>query len=63
MCGLHCINNILQGPFFDVGVLSEIAQNIDLQEKALMAENGFDSEDFIKYIAVCISFYFTVFQI
>lgn len=35
LCGQHCLNNLLQGPYFTTDVLGEIAQELDLQEQAL----------------------------
>jgi len=29
MCGLHCVNAILQGPIFDEVTMAQIAQNLD----------------------------------
>ena len=37
LCGLHCINAILQGPVFDEVSLSQIAQQLD-QEEALLLQ-------------------------
>ena len=36
MCGLHCINALLQGPIFDEVSMSEIAQQLDAEERALL---------------------------
>ena len=36
MCGLHCINALLQGPYFDEGTLSEIAIALDKEEAELL---------------------------
>ena len=35
-CGLHCLNNLLQGPYFKIEELSQIAQEIDSQENHLL---------------------------
>ena len=35
LCGLHCLNNLLQGPFFDVVMLSEIGIELDKVEREL----------------------------
>ena len=43
LCGLHCLNALLQGPFFNVGQLSEIALELDKKEKNLYDKNGVDS--------------------
>ena len=36
LCGLHCLNSLMQGPFFDLIQLSEIALDIDKQENLLL---------------------------
>lgn len=36
LCGVHCLNSLLQGPFFDEIQLSEIGQNLDKMEKELL---------------------------
>lgn len=35
LCGQHCLNNLLQGPYFTAVDLSEIAAELDAQEVAL----------------------------
>ena len=44
LCGQHCLNNLLQGPYFTEIDLAEIAQELDRKELALMMENGVDDE-------------------
>lgn len=39
LCGLHTINAVLQGPFFDEVSLSTVAQKIDAQERALLGDS------------------------
>jgi hypothetical protein len=39
LCGLHCINSLVQAPLFDAIQLSEIAQNLDEMEKKLYEED------------------------
>lgn len=36
LCGVHCINALLQGPFFDEIQMAQIANAIDEEEQALM---------------------------
>ena len=36
MCGLHCINALLQAPIFDEVSMAQIAQQLDLEEKQLL---------------------------
>ena len=41
LCGLHCINALLQGPSFDEVSLSQIAIQLDAEERKLLgAENA-----------------------
>ena len=40
MCGIHCINALLQGPYFDEISMSKIAQQLDDKERQLMMESG-----------------------
>ena len=35
MCGVHCINALLQGPYFDEIALSQIGIKLDEEERAL----------------------------
>ena len=68
MCGLHCVNAILQGPIYnEVNIcptpclnyhqvkLSEIAKEMDEKEKKLMEALGTETKDFLLYMAVCSS--------
>lgn len=52
MCGVHCINALLQGPYFDEVEMSSIAQKLDEEERLLMSENGTTSNDYLKYMQV-----------
>lgn len=36
LCGQHCLNNLLQGPYFTEWDLAEIAQGLDAEESALL---------------------------
>ena len=36
LCGVHAINNLLQGPLFGAGDLATIAHNLDERERALL---------------------------
>ena len=40
LCGLHCINSLLQGPYFDRTSLQDIALTLDSQEKQLLSDGG-----------------------
>lgn len=39
LCGLHCLNSLLQGPYFDPFSMAEIAQQLDDLEKKLYEED------------------------
>lgn len=36
MCGLHCVNALLQAPIFDEVEMAEIARALDEEERALL---------------------------
>ena len=36
LCGVHCLNNLLQGPYLNAGVLADIAHELDAAERKLM---------------------------
>lgn len=40
LCGVHCLNNLLQGPHFGPGDLAEIGVELDAQERALLLVAG-----------------------
>ena len=40
LCGQHCLNNLLQQPFFTVGDLADIAEMLDIMEQQCMLEGG-----------------------
>lgn len=45
LCGLHALNALLQGPFFNEIILAEIGNELDQLEKNLYAEANIN--DFI----------------
>lgn len=51
LCGVHCINALLQGPYFSEIDLAQIAQELDALERQMMQENGVHTEDYLKYMA------------
>ncbi|EDK31541.1 josephin protein (macronuclear) [Tetrahymena thermophila SB210] len=51
LCGVHCINSLLQGPFFNEIELASIARELDDLEKQLMAAQGMDSKEYLSYLA------------
>ncbi|OII74478.1 uncharacterized protein cubi_00031 [Cryptosporidium ubiquitum] len=40
MCALHCLNSLLQGPYFDEALLSNIAYEIDDMERRLLEKSN-----------------------
>lgn len=40
LCGLHALNALLQGPYFDVGQLTEIGLSLNEMERQLMGNNN-----------------------
>jgi Ataxin-3 len=51
LCGVHCLNNLLQGPCFTARVLANIADEFDESEKILMAQHGFDTPEYRRFLA------------
>ena len=44
LCGQHCLNNLLQGPYFNAGALADIAHELDRKEQALMMSEGMTAD-------------------
>lgn len=51
LCGVHCLNNLFQGPMFGASDLSEIALELDAQEREYMLAEGFNTPDALKFLA------------
>jgi hypothetical protein len=51
---VHCLNSLLQGPFFSEIDLMTIAQQLDQREREVMAEAGVDTNEFVKFAAVSV---------
>jgi ataxin-3 len=51
LCGVHCLNTLLQGSYFTEVDLANIALEMDRREKQLMMEMGTDTADFLKFMA------------
>ena len=45
LCGLHCLNNLLQGPYLDVITLSEIGIELDKKEQELTGHHSQNNVD------------------
>jgi len=50
-CGVHCLNNLLQGPYYTEWDLAQIGQQLQDEERKLMAESGVDSAEFLSFMA------------
>ena len=48
-CGVHCLNNLLQGPYFTEVALAEVALELDEREKELMRAEG-DTADYQRFL-------------
>ncbi|ROT73258.1 hypothetical protein C7M84_008311 [Penaeus vannamei] len=55
LCAQHCLNNLLQGQYFNAVDLAEIAQEMDQAEQRHMAEFGMQTEDFRRFMEVITS--------
>ena len=44
LCGQHCLNNLLQGPYFTEVALADVAQELDRRERELMLTEGVTPE-------------------
>eukprot|EP01041_Mallomonas_annulata_P002901 gene2901-5692_t len=51
LCGQHCLNNLLQGPYFTAPDLAGIAQELDDQERMHMLEGGADTPEVRKFLS------------
>jgi len=51
LCGVHCLNTLLQGPYFTEVDLMTLAVELDKNEKRLMAEMGTETTDYLKFMA------------
>ena len=40
LCGLHCLNSLLQGPYFDEISLSQVGIELEKQERALLGNEN-----------------------
>ncbi|XP_015523711.1 ataxin-3 [Neodiprion pinetum] len=46
LCAQHCLNALLQGPYFNAVDLANLACQMDEEERLRMAESGIDSEEY-----------------
>lgn len=50
MCAQHCLNALLQGPYFTPVDLGSLAQKMDDEERLRMAECGEESEEYQRFL-------------
>ncbi|KAG8224233.1 hypothetical protein J437_LFUL002689 [Ladona fulva] len=50
LCAQHCLNALLQGPYFSPVELATLAQRMDDEERKRMAESGVDSDTYKKFL-------------
>lgn len=50
LCAKHCLNSLLQGPYFTAVDLSTLAQKLDEEERQRMAECGEESEEYRTFL-------------
>ena len=51
LCGVHCLNTLLQGSAFTEVELAHIAQRLDDQEKQAMASCGTNTEEYLRFLS------------
>ncbi|KAF8397349.1 hypothetical protein HHK36_016262 [Tetracentron sinense] len=49
LCALHCVNTLLQGPFFSELDLAALASDLDRTERQMMLEGVVVSDDFLLF--------------
>lgn len=54
LCAQHCLNALLQGPYFSAVDLAEIARQLDETEREQMAVGGTDNEGYRQFLEVTI---------
>ncbi|KAG8194766.1 hypothetical protein JTE90_026406 [Oedothorax gibbosus] len=50
LCAQHCLNVLLQAPYFTAVDLATLASQVDDQERSRMAEGGLHSEDYRRFM-------------
>ncbi|XP_066909567.1 ataxin-3 isoform X2 [Halyomorpha halys] len=50
LCAQHCLNALLQGPYFTPVDLATLAEKMDDEERLRMAESGVDSDDYRRFM-------------
>ena len=60
LCAQHCLNALLQGPYFTAVDLAELGRQVDETERQQIAEAGLQSQEYRRFLEV-ISNIFTHF--
>ncbi|XP_046842333.1 ataxin-3-like [Xenia sp. Carnegie-2017] len=50
LCAQHCLNSLLQGPYFTAVDLAQLAYELDEAERCTMAEGDINSEEYAKFM-------------
>ncbi|PIK58248.1 putative ataxin-3 [Apostichopus japonicus] len=50
LCAQHCLNSLLQGPYFSAVDLATIAHQLDESERQTMAEGDLDSPEYLQFL-------------
>eukprot|EP00794_Sanderia_malayensis_P018906 gene18906-20809_t len=50
LCAQHCLNSLLQGPYYTAVDLANFAHQLDEAEKERMREGGVDTKEFLKFM-------------
>ncbi|GBM01925.1 Ataxin-3 [Araneus ventricosus] len=50
LCAQHCLNALLQAPYFTAVELATLGRQIDEEERSQMAEGGVQSEDYRRFL-------------
>lgn len=49
LCAVHCVNTVLQGPFFSEFDLAALASDLDDKERQMMLEGGLASDELARF--------------
>lgn len=50
LCAQHCLNSLLQGPYFNAVDLASIAKDLDEVERQRMAEGNVNGDDYLNFM-------------
>jgi len=50
LCAIHALNNLLQGEYFGVAEMMNLAAELDREEKLMMAEMGTETNEYLKFM-------------